>query len=335
VTASHHVLPTDEERHIPTGEDLWNESYYCDFVHADGTWGGWLRLGLYPNRKVAWWTTWIVWPGRPGLCSVDYHAPVPPGAGLVSESEGLGRVEVDLRRPLEEFRLAADVRAVLVQKPEDAYEGAGTVPTGSGSETPARLGVDLTWTTDGSPYHYDVTTRYEIPCLVAGTVTIDDETLSVDGQGQRDHSWGVRDWWAFGWCWSSARLQDGTRIHLADIRVPGLPVSFGYVQVPGPSGSAEPATVHPISGLSVTEDEGPHRFPKEARLEIQAGGVGGKPPPVELVIDVTPLAFGPVFLRNDDGRSSRFPRALVRYETGDGRAGHGWIEWNQPDSTSS
>ena len=38
-------------------------------------------------------------------------------------------------------------------------------------------------------------------------------------------------------------------------------------------------------------------------------------------------------LRNDDGRVSRFPRALVRCRTDDGREGTGWIEWNQPDTT--
>ena len=64
--------------------------------------------------------------------------------------------------------------------------------------------------------------------------------MPVAGQGQRDHSWGVRDWWAFGWCWSSVRLQDGTRVHLADIRMPGFPVSFGYMQTPGRG-------VHPIT----------------------------------------------------------------------------------------
>ena len=43
--------------------------------------------------------------------------------------------------------------------------------------------TDLTWFTDGVPYHYNVTTRYEIPCTVRGTVTIDGETLEVDGHG--------------------------------------------------------------------------------------------------------------------------------------------------------
>ena len=46
---------------------------------------------------------------------------------------------------------------------------------------------------------------------------------------------------------------------------------------------------------------------------------------------MSPVAFGPVLLRNDDGRTSRFPRAMLRCRTDDGRTGAGWIEWNQPE----
>jgi hypothetical protein len=319
MTAEHVVLPVDEARHAPDGDDLWNESYYCDFVRTDGSMGGWLRLGLYPNRQVAWWTTWIVWPDRPGVCSVDYMAPVPPGDLLTSESPGQ-RIEIDVRRPLREFRLAARAPAHIIDPPQGVYA------QGEQSGNPAQLDLDLTWTTDGIPYHYDLTTRYEIPCLVTGSVTVDGETSTVDGQGQRDHSWGVRDWWALQWCWCSVRLEDGTRIHLADIRMNiGIPVFFGYIQRPG--------EVHPATALAVTEDLGPHGFPSKGRIEIS---VGPGPEPgsagVPLGLEVTPVAFGPVLLRDDEsGRTSRFPRAMVQCRTDDGRTGAGWIEWNQPD----
>jgi hypothetical protein len=318
----HGVLSSDEARHTPDPDDLWNESYYCDFVHADGSLGGWLRLGLYPNRSVAWWTAWIVRPGRPGICSVDYHAPVPPGDGLVTTTTAAtadsdSRIEIELRRPLHEFRLAADAPGLA------APPGPGPLSYDESGWTPTRFGVDLTWTTDGSPYHYVATTRYEIPCLVAGSVTIDGETHRVDGQGQRDHSWGVRDWWAFGWCWCSLRLHDGTRIHLSDIRIPDLPspVFFGYVQTPSTG------AVHPLTALSVKEDLGEHEFPSRVRIELAAapahGGIG---------IDVTPVALGPVLLRDDEsGRTSRFPRAMLECTTDDGRRGAGWIEFNQPE----
>ncbi len=310
--SEHAVDPADEERHAPDAEDLWNESYYCDFVQQDGSFGGWFRLGLYPNLQVAWWTAWIVRPGQPGLCSIDYHMPVPPGTGLTTASEQ-AEVEVELRRPLEEFRLAVPrMAARRLARPEDAYDDGGGEPVDAA--------LDLTWATDGVPYHYDLTTRYEIPCLVTGTVTVGGETLTVDGHGQRDHSWGVRDWWAFGWCWNSMRLDDGTRVHLADIRMlPGVPVFFGYVQTP-------PTEVHPATALTVTEVLGEHGFPTSGRIEIVAA------PAHDLGLDVTPVAFGPVLLRNDeDGRTSRFPRAMVRCRTDDGRTGTGWIEWNQPE----
>jgi hypothetical protein len=76
-------------------------------------------------------------------------------------------------------------------------------------------------------------------------------------------------------------------------------------------------------------------MPTSARIELTYGESAAGAGPVgavgALAIDVTPLAFGPVLLRNDDGRTSRFPRAMVRYAAEDGRVGLGWIEWNQPE----
>ena len=317
MTAAHAVEPSDEGRHPPDPDDLWNESYYFDFVTPDHAVGGWLRLGLYPNRQVAWWTAWIVRPGQPGICAVDYHAPVPPGDGLVSVRPDAGdRVELEIGEPLTTFRLAADTIAALMVNPEDAYLPSSTL-------TMSRLGVDLTWTTDGVPYHYELTTRYEIPCTVAGTITIGEETIAVEGQGQRDHSWGVRDWWAFGWCWCSMRLDDGTRIHLSDIRIPGMPVFFGYIQTP--HARSTPAAL-PVTALSVHETLGEHGFPTTAHIDVAASTTH------DLHLDITPLAFGPVLLRDDEnGKTSRFPRAMLACQTEDGRTGAGWIEWNQPD----
>ena len=319
MTAAHAVLPSDEGRHPPDPEDLWNESYYFDFVAPDRSLGGWLRLGLYPNRGVAWWTAWIVRPGRPGLCSVDYHAPVPPGDSLATTTAHDGtRIAMEVRHPLEEFHLVADTAGLLVEPDRLGYDETGW--------TPSRLGVDLTWTTDGVPYHYELTTRYEIPCTVAGTVSLGDEVVHIDGQGQRDHSWGVRDWWAFGWCWCSMRLDDGTRIHLSDIRIPGMPVFFGYIQTPH-----EPSTpaARPVTALSVQETLGDHGFPTKAHIHVAAA------PDDDLHLDVEPLAFGPVLLRDDESaKTSRFPRAMVGCRTDDGRTGAGWIEFNQPESVT-
>jgi hypothetical protein len=301
----HAVDPADEGRHVPSDEPLWNESHYLDFVSHDGSIAGYARVGLYPNLGVTWWTTTIVGPDRPLVASFAYDLPVAPGPGL---SIGDARHLVDgvVVRPLDEFRVTAAVPAVVHDDPSDVYRGAAGTPT--------TLEVDLTWTTDGVPYHYDLTTRYEIPCLVGGSVTVGGERFSIEGQGQRDHSWGVRDWWAFTWCWFAGRLDDGTRVHGADIRMPGHRIPFGYVQ------SADIGVV-PLTGLDVTEVLGAEGFPSSARAVLE---------PVGLDLAIEPLAFGPLLLTSTDGRVSRFPRAEARLTAGDGRTGTGWIEWNQP-----
>jgi len=303
---THRVDPADEGRHAPDTEALWNESYYLDVVSDDGSVAAYVRIGMYPNLGVTWWTTMVVGPERPMVASVAYDLPLPVGDATVVRGAGHDLAwTADV--PLEVMTVRATATAVIEADPAAAYRRSDT-------GTPTELELDLTWRTDGSPYHYDVTTRYEVPCLVEGSIRIDDERLAVRGQGQRDHSWGVRDWWAFGWCWSAVRLDDGTRLHLTDVRIPGMPVALGYVQVPG-----EP--VRPIAALAVSEVLGREGMPTAATVHIEPGGYQ---------LAVEPVAFGPVLLTADDGRVSRFPRAMVDVTTGDGRRGRGWMEWNQP-----
>jgi hypothetical protein len=303
------VDPADEQRHTPESDPLWNESYYLDFVSAGAEVGGYVRIGLYPNLGVTWWTTMIVGPDRPMVASVSYDLPVIEGPGLALRAAGY---EFDgvVEDPLRSMRVHGHVPGTTHHQPAAVYRGdAGGATT---------VDLDLTWTTDGTPYHYDLTTRYEVPCLVGGEVVVGGEGMVIDGQGQRDHSWGVRDWWAFGWCWAAAQLDDGTRVHLADIRIPGSPIAFGYVQ-PG----AEP--VDQVEQLAMTEQLEAEGFPSSASVHIEPGG---------LDVEIEPLAFGPLRLVATDGRVSRFPRAMARFTLRDGRTGTGWIEWNQPEPTS-
>jgi hypothetical protein len=302
----HQVHPADEHRHANGPEPLWNESYYLDFVAEDGALAGYARVGLYPNLGVTWWTAMIVGIDRPLAASVAYDLPVIPGAGLTLTS---GEVDVRLGvdQALAEMSLHASAPAVLHGAAADVYRGE--------PGRPVTFGLDLVWSTEGTPYHYDLTTRYEVPCVVAGDVAVGSERIAVSGHGQRDHSWGVRDWWAFGWCWTAARLDDGTRVHAADIRIPGQPVAFGYVQGPGRS-------IDVVTDLEITEVPDEEGMPRRAQARIEPGG---------LELSIEPLAYGPLLLVAPDGRTSRFPRAAARFLARDGRVGTGWIEWNQPD----
>ncbi len=300
-----HLVAPDDERPHPAGtEQFWGESWYADFVAPDGTYGGYLRLGHYPNLGVSWWTATVVGPDRPLVAATAYDLPH-PGGGAMTLDHGPWHLALDAPSPLAAWTVQADTPAVVLDDPAGVYR--------ADPGTPTTMGLDLTFTSDGRPFHYLYTTRYEIPCLVEGTVTVGGERLTLDGQGQRDHSWGERDWWVLAWCWCSVRLEDGTRVHLADIRLPGSPVAFGYVQHDG--GSAT------VTSLEVTEELGAEQLPVSARIRLQPG---------DLDLAVTPVAHGPLLLTAPDGRQDRFPRAMVTVTAADGRRGAGWIEFNQP-----
>ncbi len=303
----HEVDPADEGRHEPGPERWWNESWYLDWVSEDGT-AGYVRLGLHPNQGVAWWTATVVGPDRKLVEAVDLGLPIPPDGATGVAADGTS-VDCIIEDPLRCMHVVATSPAALLDEPADVYRGAAGEPT--------TLDIDLRWRTDGEPHHYLHTTRYEIPCLVEGTIRIGDEELTVVGQGQRDHSWAPRDWWSVEWCWFSARLDDGTRIHGADIRLaPDLRPSFGYVQ---DAGGVRPIT----SDLVVEEVRGEHGFPATARITC---------PPVGLDVQVETVAFAPLLFVDGD-RVDHFPRAHARYVTADGVRGEGWIEWNQVQPT--
>jgi hypothetical protein len=149
---------------------------------------------------------------------------------------------------------------------------------------------------------------------VTGTVRVGDETVAFAGPGQRDHSWGSRDWWAVDWMWSGLHLSDGTHIHAVGVpQMPGYGV--GYVQ--------RADSLSEIDAVTATETVADDGLISQARIELGVGGIASA------ALEVEPLAFGALRLEAPDGRVSLFPRAMCRLTTDDGRSGSGWVEWNR------
>jgi len=173
--------------------------------------------------------------------------------------------------------------------------------------------MDLTWHTAGVPYQYRMSTRYELPTTVTGTVTVDGRTYRFeDVAGQRDHSWAPRDWWSMEWMWSALHLDDGTHLHGVDMRIPGMgPIGIGYRQAAG-----EP--LQEISSVTVSEAFDADGLPTTAQVTIG-----------DLPVTVDILGHAPVQLVSTDGRVSQFPRVWGTVRTADGRTGVGWLEWNR------
>ena len=302
------IDPRDEGRHAPEDDRFWNESYYFDFHRDDGSLGGYVRVGFYPALGVTWYWACVVGPGRPLVSLVEHGAPIPAAPSLDLEHGTLRATHV-CEAPNQRFRVGLAAEARVHDDPADVYRGAG------GRAVP--LEIDLVWQTDGpGGYRFRELTRYEIPCSVSGHLRVGDEVFDFAGHGQRDHSWGSRDWWTTRWCWNAGRLDEGTRFHSVAPRTldgQDMPWAAGYVQPPGGGPLA------PIDHSLAREELGAEGLPTSGRIEVGA-----------LQLDVSPRCFAPVLLVDPEGRVARFPRCLARYRAEDGREGVGWIEWNQP-----
>lgn len=303
--------PANEGRHLPDDDRYWNESWYLDFASDDGRLGGYVRTGLYPNLGVCWYWACVVGEGRPLVTIIDHSVAIPAAPALAVRSDGLWTDYV-VETPWRHVSLGLEGFGVALEDPAATY-GSGA-PDGLRGERTA-LGFELDWETEGEPYPFPLgITRYEIPCRVHGEILVGDERIEFDGSGQRDHSWGVRDWWAMSHNWSEGALDDGTRFH-GTHALPGWgDWSFSYVQPPGgtPQGDFGNYRTDPV-----LDADG---LPVSARLNVPG-----------LELDVEMVAHSPVLLVSPEGEQTRFPRTLVRYREVDGpRKGVGWIEYGQP-----
>ncbi len=286
---------SDEHAHPPSDEPMWNESWYFDFVDPRQRVGGWIRLGLTPNEDTTWIHALLCGPDMPTIALVDVHR------------TGAVELRLDATEPLKAY-------SVVVRGTGQAYDD----PAALLRDEPGRaidVTMDLVFETAGVPYQYRITPRYEIPCTVSGTVTAGDCEYRIDAvPGQRDHSWGVRDWWSMEWVWSALHLDDGTHLHGVDIRIPGAPpIGIGYSQAPG-----GPLTeLQTVTARATFADNG---LPIDTTLTLEPG---------DITATVEVNGHAPVLLTSHDGRISHFPRAWATVTTADGRSGVGWLEWNR------
>lgn len=307
MTAAFELGPADEGRHPPGTEELWGESWYHDFAAEDGSYGGYARLGLYPNLGVVWYWVHLVRRGKPLVLIRNHAVPCPSGDALDLAADGL-TASWQCAEPLTRWRITTEGTAIELANPADAFHDE------RGPDVPVR--VDLEWLGVAPCFPYTMTTRYEQSALVTGEMVIGDERIAVDCPGQRDHSWGVRDWWLFPWIWTSGRLEDGTYWHAVRSMIPDVEVfQTGYLV--GTDG-----VLRPVETVRAEPEVDGEKLPVRAALAIG-----------DLELEMTAELHAPVLLVSPEGKESRFPRTLCHFATPDGREGRGWTEFNWPDGS--
>ncbi|KAH0835257.1 hypothetical protein AYO21_07173 [Fonsecaea monophora] len=304
--------PQDEQRH-PSGEDsLHNESWYFDVADPEQATGVWIRLGVLPHQPGSWYAALICGPGQPTIAVVDFNVKT------VTEDLTIDTPHIKASHtavsPLKQYRVTLTGLGEAFDDPADLLRR----PHVRGRQVPVDL--DLTWHTVSTPYKWRMLARYEISCTVSGTVKIGGRTISTfnHAYGQRDHSWGPRDWWAADWVWTAFHLEDGTHLHGVEIRMPKMPkMAAGYRQ-------DKDSTIVELSGVVATEevDEETHLI-RSATISYSCAGKE------DIVLDFEPAGNAPLLLESTkDGRFSYFPRCWAKVQARDGRKGVGWVEWN-------
>jgi hypothetical protein len=161
------------------------------------------------------------------------------------------------------------------------------------------------------------TNRFEQPIRVRGQYAIGDDVRAFAGRGERDHSWGPRDWnmqWQF-----MVLNGDDIRIQATSVLIPGIdPIHVGYVH------REKMSTIRKVEFDLKYDDDCPTRpFAGRVRLAAEDGFVadGTIEALTGVEIDIT-HCFSPP-------RLSVYRRALVRFSPDQGLPLLGWIESNR------
>jgi hypothetical protein len=108
--------------------------------------------------------------------------------------------------------------------------------------------------------------RVEQSGRLVGTLRVGDQTIAVDTVGQRDHSWGPRDWGsASHWKWWNVLAGPDLAIHVMELHAFGQSSLHGYVHKDGVTGTVvdmvadyelDDQMMHTSIGATFVDDEG-------------------------------------------------------------------------------
>lgn len=182
------LSPADEGMHPIEADSQFNESMLITYFDRDDDSGGLLRIGNRPNEGYAE-VTFCLFP--PGGGALFQFARAPITSNDAFEAGGMRFAVVD---PTDTLRISyagevaffADPRALA--DPGPAFRAA-----------PRRaVQLELEGTSVSPMYGArsgtSVGGHYEQHMAMHGTLTLDGTARPAGGQGNRDHSWGPRNW---------------------------------------------------------------------------------------------------------------------------------------------
>ncbi len=237
----------DEGGHEKTQDRYWRESYYFNFVDD--------RAGIYGFTTIGW---------RVNEGEVDGLLVVIRGRSLWYAYPS---VNLKFQEPWESFELPerARVRRLRYEMIEPFRRWRLRLEGGRNS-----MDLDFRCFTPVYDYNAEMNSlpekvaqeHYEQSGRVQGVLRMRGKEITIDGTGQRDHSWGIRDWGGVEqWRWITAQFGERFSFNVFSVHDQGKEHIGGFVFDGKDNARIVESTIH----LEMMADG---QSPKSAELEL-------------------------------------------------------------------
>jgi hypothetical protein len=238
------VDANDEFMHDPGPHREWQESFFFSWFDAGSDAAGMARIGYRPSNHTADALIYTMRNGgvEGGYARLNVGYAGTPDPGRLS----VGALEFHMGEPMSKWR-------ILLRGRDE---------------------VDLTWTALHAPYDFRAEApsgQYLPPGIadvhmeqsgrVTGTVKMNGATYEIDGLGQRDKSWGDRDWRTIeGWNWIPILFGTDFTMNCTQLINGGQAYPCGYIFHDGAS--------HAVTELAVDYQWAGHQVPGTSRIAV-------------------------------------------------------------------
>jgi len=221
------MIPVETDIIHEHGEQKnWNESFYFSFYDRGNDICGFMRLGLMPNKNEKMLFCFFMM----------------PDGSIVGTKDN---VEFDGSE--------LNAKGLTFTKVEDEkvwnLKFEGELPTHmKGEETVSKVVFDLRFEGVNPMFNYRECVTGDKEAMAAsvasehleqmgkvlGQLTIDDKDYYIKGLGERDHSWGERDWTApRAWVWLTCQFNDGYGFNVTKMYMDKGDIDAGFIYVDG------------------------------------------------------------------------------------------------------
>jgi len=238
----------------------WNESFYFNYYDKTNHICSFMRIGLTPNKQSKNMFVFLLMPNL----KLGMRAEEPYN-------------DHDTKTPL-----SLQINDLCFEKIQDedewslSYDGPMINPHNPQAGPPVFISFKLNYKAAHPIFNYRdcpitkhqkqlsekvASEHLEQYGRIKGTLSINDTTFQIDALGERDHSWGIRDWTApKQWIWLTGQFNEKTAFNLTKLTTEQGDIDAGFLHLDN--------TTHPIKTAEIHTNFTEANEPKDFKLTL-------------------------------------------------------------------